>query len=179
MQNSSGCAETVNTPSGSNRVTVVSFILVAIVSRNANLMCSKMVSPFLDGADELSGALARFRHAADELWRVIDNCTSTLQKIDVEDCLDPFNTLGFLRATAHHYYDTFNDNQVAVDSIMGRSKKALKQLQSHVDSSAMKYGLNRLPTELLLRISLDIVSDMKSTITLSHVSKQFRWRFGR
>ncbi|KAL5479020.1 hypothetical protein ACEPAI_2308 [Sanghuangporus weigelae] len=119
-------------------------------------MCSKMFSPFLDGTDELSGALARFRHAADELWRVIDSCTSTLRKCDVEDCLDPFNSLGFLRATAHHYYDTFNDNQ------------------SHVDSSAMKYGLNRLPTELLSRIFLDVASDMKSTIFLSHVSKRFR-----
>ncbi|KAL5525338.1 hypothetical protein ACEPAF_9208 [Sanghuangporus sanghuang] len=137
-------------------------------------MCSNMVNPFLDVEDELSGALDRFRHAADGLWRVIDKCASTLQKIDVEDYPDPFKTLGFLRATAHHFYSTLSDSQTAIDKMLGPSKKALKPLQSHIDSSAMKYGLNRLPTELLPRIFLDATSDMKSTIALSHVSKQFR-----
>ncbi|KAL5520286.1 hypothetical protein ACEPAG_9499 [Sanghuangporus baumii] len=137
-------------------------------------MYNKTVNLFLDRDNELSSALARFRHAADELWRTIDSCASTLQKIDVEDCPDPFKALRSLRETVHHYYGTFSDSQAAVTKMMARSKKALKPLQSHVDSSAMKYGLNRLPTELLSRIFLDAASDMESTIFLSHVSKQFR-----
>ncbi|KAL5479019.1 hypothetical protein ACEPAI_2307 [Sanghuangporus weigelae] len=137
-------------------------------------MCNKMDNPFLDGADKLSSALAKFRHAADELWRTIDNCASTLQKIDVEDYPDPFKALGFLRAAVNHYCGTFSDSQAAVAIRTGCSKKALEHLKSHVDSSAMKYGLDRLPSELLSRIFLDATSRLKSTITLSHVSKQFR-----
>ncbi|KAL5520294.1 hypothetical protein ACEPAG_9507 [Sanghuangporus baumii] len=123
-------------------------------------MCNKTINPFLEGVDELSGALARFQHAADELCRTIDNCASTLQKIDVEDYPDPFKALGFLRAAVNHCCGTFNDSQAAVSH--------------HIYSSAMKYGLKRLPTELLSRIFLDATSNVRSTIRLSHVSKQFR-----
>ncbi|KAL5498422.1 hypothetical protein ACEPAH_2564 [Sanghuangporus vaninii] len=88
----------------------------------------------------------------------------------VEDHPDPFKTLGFLRATVHHYYGALSDSRKAVDELV----ETFGHLQYRVDSSAMKYGLNRLPTELLSRIFLDATSDLKSTIALSHVSKQLR-----
>ncbi|KAL5525331.1 hypothetical protein ACEPAF_9201 [Sanghuangporus sanghuang] len=71
-------------------------------------------------------------------------------------------------------YSTLSDSQAAIDGMMGPSKKGLRHLQSHIDSSAMKYGLNRLPTELLSRIFLDATSDVESTVALSHASKRFR-----
>ncbi|KAL5498428.1 hypothetical protein ACEPAH_2570 [Sanghuangporus vaninii] len=135
-------------------------------------MCSNMVNPLLDGADELvlSSALDRFRRAADDLWHAIGDCASTLQKVDVEDYPDPFEALRSLRTTVHHYYGALNDSREDVDEMI----ETFEHLEYHVDSSAMKYGLNRLPTELLSRIFLDATSDIKSTIVLSHVCKQFR-----
>ncbi|OCB84816.1 hypothetical protein A7U60_g8342 [Sanghuangporus baumii] len=135
-------------------------------------MCNKTVNTFLVGADELvlSGALDRFRHAADDLWRAIGDCASTLQKIDVEDYPDPFKALRSLRATVRHYGILSDNSRKAADEMV----ETFGHLQSHVDSSAMKYGLNRLPTELLSRIFLDAAINVKSTVALSHVSKQFR-----
>ncbi|KAL5479028.1 hypothetical protein ACEPAI_2316 [Sanghuangporus weigelae] len=78
------------------------------------------------------------------------------------------------RAIVHHCHGDLIDSREDVDEIMDPTKRALKQLQSHVDSSAMKYGLNRLPTELLSQIFLDATSNVKSTVALSHVSRQFR-----
>ncbi|KAL5479016.1 hypothetical protein ACEPAI_2304 [Sanghuangporus weigelae] len=172
MQNSSGRAEAASATA--IEPLVLSHSLLAIVSRNANPMCNKTIDPFLEGVDELSGALARFQHVADELCRTIDNCASALQKIDVEDDPDPFKALGFLRAAVNHCCGTFSDSQAAVANRMRSSERAFWSLKSHVDSSAMKYGLKRLPTELLSRIFLDATSRLKSTIILSHVSKQFR-----
>ncbi|KAL5520285.1 hypothetical protein ACEPAG_9498 [Sanghuangporus baumii] len=82
-------------------------------------MRNKMVRPFLDAADELvlSNALERFRHAADDLWRAIGDCAS-LQKIDVEDYPDPFETLRSLRATVHHYHVALSDSREVVDEMI-------------------------------------------------------------
>ena len=42
------------------------------------MMCNAIPDPFLDRADELSGALARFQLAADDLWALVDGCISVL-----------------------------------------------------------------------------------------------------
>lgn len=46
--------------------------------------------------------------------------------------------------------------------------------QRCIDSSAMKYGIGRLPNELLLQIFSIVATDMRSTVGLSHVCQRFR-----
>ncbi|KAL5476710.1 hypothetical protein ACEPAI_2896 [Sanghuangporus weigelae] len=163
------------------------------------MMSNETIDLFLDIADGLSCALTRLLHVADEM-SYGDWPKSSLQKIEnvssaslsylcslngVNECLtsnieefdDPVWALKSMRkilAWARLFYQILCIGTMASDARMGRFRETLDDLQHHIDSSAMKHGLDRLPVELLSRILLASACDMKSTIALSHVCQRFR-----
>ena len=72
------------------------------------------------------------------------------------------------------FFKTLCDGHAILDARKRSFGKTLDGFEYHIDSSAMKYGLNRLPSELLLRIFFLIATDMRTTVVLSHVCQRFR-----
>ena len=153
------------------------------------MLYNAIPNPFLARAGGLSGALVRSRLATDDLWALVDDRVSALPDIltpqatfifhtsNIEKSCDRIGALQALRSVAapmRSFFQTLRDERAISVSRNTSFQRSLDGTQHNIDSSAMKYGLDRLPDELELRVFFNVANDMKSTLVLSHVCQRFR-----
>ena len=73
-----------------------------------------------------------------------------------------------------HFLEILRDYHAPFTAKERIYREAMHAFQRCIDSSAMKYGIGRLPNELLLQIFSIVATDMRSTVGLSHVCQRFR-----
>ena len=109
------------------------------------------------------------------LGHTIDLCRNTTSDIARAD--EPLKALARMRADLASFEDFYNTllyNQATSNARMRHLLDAINGLKCSISSTAMNYGINRLPNEILLRVLLDAADGLMSTIVLSHVCRHFR-----